>query len=452
MYRLLFISFRKFYAANQWMARRFTPAGRLMLGALIASAVVGIDTNRTLAYQAFTLFLALMLTAFLFVPFFRGRFAVDRRLPRFGTAGDPLTYRVRVENRSDTLQRGLYLFEDMADPRPGYRRFLEVPEPGEGDRNRFDRYVRFYRWQWLISLRQPRFSGAGATPLPDIPPGGAVEVSVGMVPAARGRLRFEGATVARPDPLGLIYSLVRVPAPQTVTILPRRYSIPERTLPSGRRYQSGGVAMTTSVGESEEFVSLRDYRPGDSLRRIHWRSWARTGKPVVKEYLDEFFVRHALVLDTFGRQKHEPVFEVAVSAAASFACGVGPQDSLLDLMFVGAEAYCFTAGRGVTQADRLLEILTGVGPCLDKPFDVLASMALSRAVVLSGCICVLIAWDRERREFVGSLRAMGLPVRVYLATEADARDIDPGPMADRPDRFHRLRPHRVAADLVTAVS
>jgi len=450
MRRLLFIGFRKFYGVNQWMSRRFTPAGRLMLGALAASAVVGIDTNRTLAYQAFTLFLSLLLIAFAFIPFFRGRFTVDRRLPRFGTAGDPLTYRIRVENRSNKPQRGLYLFEDMADPRPGYRQFLETPEPGEAERNRFDRHVRFYRWQWLISLKRPRFSGAGVSPLPDIPPGGAAEIAVEIVPAARGRLRFEGATIARPDPLGLVYSLIRIPAPQAVAILPRRYPIPERTLPSGRRYQSGGVALTTSVGESEEFVSLRDYRPGDSLRRIHWRSWARTGRPVVKEYLDEFFVRHALVLDTFGRRKHDPVFETAVSAAASFACAGGPRDSLLDLMFVGAEAYRFTAGRGLTQTDRLLEILAGVGPCLDKPFDVLASLALSRAAALSGCICVLIAWDRERRDFVGSLRAMGLPVRVYLATDAEARDIDPGPMADRPDRFHRLRPHRVRADLAVS--
>ena len=44
--------------------------------------------------------------------------------------------------------------------------------------------------------------------------------------------------------------------------------------------------------------SLRDYRPGDPLQRVHWKSFARTGRPVVKEYQDEFFERHALVLDT----------------------------------------------------------------------------------------------------------------------------------------------------------
>jgi uncharacterized protein (DUF58 family) len=448
--RILYILFRRFYALHQRTGRRFTPAGRLMTAALAAAAVVGIDTNRTLAFQAFTLFLALLAIAAAFTPFFRGRFGVSRRLPRFGTAGSPLGYRIRVENRTGRTQRGLFLFEEMADPRPDYRLFLETPEPEEARRNRFDRYVRFYRWMWLISLKQPRFTSPGPTPLPDIPPGGAVEAALEMIPAARGRLRFEGAVIARPDPLGLIYAHIRVKAPQAVSVLPRRYPIPERVLPEGRRHQSGGVALTTSVGESEEFVSLRDYRPGDPLRRIHWRSWARTGRPVVKEYLDEFFVRHALVLDTFGRRRHDPVFEAAVSMAASFAAAGGPRDSLLDLLFVGDTAYCFTAGRGLAGTDRLLEVLSGVGPCRDTPFDALASLTLSRAATLSGCICVLIAWDEDRRAFVGRLRAMGLPVVVYLVTESGAAAPDPGPMADRPDRFRRLRPGRMAADLAAS--
>jgi uncharacterized protein (DUF58 family) len=55
------------------------------------------------------------------------------------------------------------------------------------------------------------------------------------------------------------------------------------------KYQQGGVALASNVGQSDEFVALRDYRQGDPLRHIHWRSWARAGKPVVKEFEDEFF-------------------------------------------------------------------------------------------------------------------------------------------------------------------
>ena len=56
---------------------------------------------------------------------------------------------------------------------------------------------------------------------------------------------------------------------------------------------------------------MRDYRPGDPLRRIHWKSWAKTGRPVVKEYQDEFFVRHGLILDTFqNTEKSEKIADI----------------------------------------------------------------------------------------------------------------------------------------------
>ena len=130
-------------------------------------------------------------------------------------------------------------------------------------------------------------------------------------------------------------AFVKVPLPQTVLILPKRYPLPPIALPGAMKYQEGGVALASNIGRSEEFVSLREYRRGDPLRHIHWRSWAKAGKPIVKEFEDEFFVRHALVLDTFTDDPHSEAFEEAVSVAASFACTVLTQESLLDLLFVG---------------------------------------------------------------------------------------------------------------------
>ena len=139
-------------------------------------------------------------------------------------------------------------------------------------------------------------------------------------------------------------------------------------LSGSRRYQTGGVALASSVGDAQEFTSLRDYRPGDSLRRIHWKSWAKSGKPVIKEYQDEFFVRHALILDTFATADQAVRLEAAVSVAASFACSVQTQESLLDLIFVEDKSYSFTFGRGVARLEKLLEILASVAPCQKRPF------------------------------------------------------------------------------------
>jgi uncharacterized protein (DUF58 family) len=237
--------------------------------------------------------------------------------------------------------------------------------------------------------------------LPSLPSNSEGQVRIEILPLRRGYLRLAGLTIIRPDPLNLYKSFVQIPLPQSLLILPKRYALPPTQLPGTRKFKLGGVALTSSVGESEEFVSLRDYRPGDPLRRIHWKSWAKIGQPIVKEYQDEYFVRHALVLDTFQPTAYSAILEEAVSIAASFAYTVRTQDSLLDLMFVGTEAYCFTAGRGLAHTDQMLEILASVNACTDKPFNVLPPMVIERAALLSGCICIFLSWDEEYFLVVG---------------------------------------------------
>ena len=198
--------------------------------------------------------------------------------------------------------------------------------------------------------------------------------------------------------------------------------------------------MASSVGDSEEFVSLREYRPGDPLRKIHWKSWAKAGKPVVKEYQDEFFLRHALILDTFQDAVFNDMLEEAVSIAASLACQIQTQESLLDLMFVGTEAYCFTAGRGLAGTDKILEILAGVIPCQDKSFSYLTPVVVGRATQLSSCICILLAWDEERKKLVEHLRGLNIPTLVIVIANSEDlhSDLDLGPMLDKPQDFQML--------------
>jgi uncharacterized protein (DUF58 family) len=197
-------------------------------------------------------------------------------------------------------------------------------------------------------------------------------------------------------------------------------------------------------------VALRDYRPGDPLRKIHWKSWAKAGRPVVKEYQDEFFVRHALILDTFQDVSDSDILEEAVSIAASLACQIQTQESLLDLMFVGTKAYCFTAGRGLAGTDKILEILTGVVACRDKSFDYLTPVVVNRAAQLSSCICLFLAWDEERKRLIKHLRALDIPTFVLVISddEDSRRDMDPGPMMDQPRHFHLLKASRVQEGLM----
>src|SRR5208282_4221543 len=213
-------------------------------------------------------------------------------------------------------------------------------------------------------------------------------------------LRLAATTVACPDPFGLFRSVGTLPGPQSVLILPRRHPMPAFDLPGTMKYQAGGVVLASTVGESEEFLSLREYRPGDPVRRMHWKSFAKLGKPIVKEYQDEFFVRHALILDTFGGADSGEIFEEAVSVAASLAYTIQNQDSLLDLMFVGPQAFCFTSGRGVGHVEQMLEILASVQVCREKSFESLEHLVLAHAGELSGCVCVLLSWNQPRQRLV----------------------------------------------------
>lgn len=423
LYRIIYWVYRMASGARYRAARRLTRSGWMVVAGLIATVMMGSDTENTVIYQALPILLFMLLGAAAFSWFFRARFSVTRLLPRFGTVGQPLYYRAMVKNLTNKTQSDLSLLEDLADPRPSYHEWKAAQLAD-------NRKIR----PFTVSPRRAyshRLARVKEADVPAMPPKEAVEVRVELEPLRRGILRFAGVILARPDPFGLFRAFVRVPLRQTVLILPKRYALPPIALPGTMKYQEGGVAMASNIGRSEEFVSLREYRRGDPYRHIHWRSWAKTGKPIVKEFEDEFFVRHALVLDTFTDDPRNEAFEEAVSVAASFACTLITQESLLDLLFVGPQAYCFTAGRGLAHADQMLEILASVRVCPDEPFGKLDELVVQHTGSVSGCICVLLAWDEPRRKLVEKLAGLGVPTTVLLVVEPGAKpDMGPEQFAD----------------------
>jgi uncharacterized protein (DUF58 family) len=441
IWRLIYRSYRLSSSIGYWARRRFTVAGWMVLLALALTALMGPDTENNVAYQAFALLLCLIVAAMVSSWFYRARFSAQRLTPRFGTVGSPIPYRIQVKNLSKKTQSGLSLLENLEDPRPSF------PDWRAG-KVAYDKRSRSFRVSGRPRRRSFEVAATRAVPTPMIPPGHETEVRLELTPHRRGVLRFEGLTVARSDPLGLFRGFCKVSLPEAVLILPRRYPLPPIEFPGTMRYQAGGIALASNVGQSDEFVSLRDYRHGDPIRHIHWRSWAKTGKPVVREFEDEFFVRHALVLDTFTDDPNSEIFEEAVSVAASFACSVRTQESLLDLLFVGAESYCFTTGRGLGRSEQMLEILASVKPCVEPRFARLHHTVIEHARLVSGCICIFLTWDEPRQKMVKRLRDLGVPLLIMVVAEPGRREpLDPGPMREQPGQFHVLEAGHIEAGL-----
>jgi uncharacterized protein (DUF58 family) len=230
-----------------------------------------------------------------------------------------------------------------------------------------------------------------------------------MTPLRRGVIRLDDLQVLLPDPFGLFQRCRKVVTPvTTMIVLPVRYPLPPIELPGGAAFKISGESNTNSIGNSGEFVGLRDYRPGDPLRQIHWKSWARTGRPIVKELEDAFYPRSGLIVDTLSSERTDQQFEEVISVASSFAASLDTSESLLDLMFIKNEAHKVTAGRGIERAEKLLEVLAGVAPERRENFSALAQLVLRHRDDLTSCLVIFNGWDEARADFLQALTRGGV--------------------------------------------
>lgn len=391
-----------------FLERRCRPAGIALGLVLVLATCLGIGHDRSSVYQLFSLSLGMLLVGLPWAMSRRAEVEARRELPRFATAGVLLRYKVRVWHHGERRLHRAWLSDTPPDPRPSVEAFTTLREPGEEERNAFDRRFAYFRWQWLLLGNQFFAGGASAASL-DLKKGEEARISIEITPLRRGVILLDDLRVQLPDPFGLFQRCRKVKAPPaTLTVLPQRFELPPIRLPGGAAFKISGEANTTSIGTSGEFVGLRDYRPGDPLRQIHWRSWARTGRPIVKELEDTFYPRYGLIVDTLSCDRTDHQFEEAISVAASFAAAIDTSESLLDLMFINQTAHLVTAGRGLERAEKLLEVLAGVSPERTERFNSLAQLVLRHRDDLTSCLVILNGWDEPRREFLSTLTRGGV--------------------------------------------
>lgn len=96
----------------------------------------------------------------------------------------------------------------------------------------------------------------------------------------RGVIRAADWQLATGDPLGLFRGFRRLPDVEVGLVMPKFASLAQRR--EAREVEAGVAAPR--AGSGNELFGIREYRPGDSRRRIHWRSSARHGELVVREY------------------------------------------------------------------------------------------------------------------------------------------------------------------------
>lgn len=258
-----------------------TTRGRSFLGAGIAAAISSLIFGQNDLLRVAVLILSLPLVSALVVSRTRYRLASSRRMePARIAAGQEARVVLRLENVS-RLPTGLLLVED--------------------------------RIPYVLGAR-PRFV------LDRVEPQGTREVDYLIRSEVRGRFAVGPLTIRLTDPFGMCELVRSFTRTDTFIVTPVVERLPAITL-GGDWSGAGESRMRTMSAAGEDDVITREYRRGDDLRRVHWRSTARYGELMVRREEQPWQSRAVLLLDT-RETAHRGTgaassLETAVSAAAS---------------------------------------------------------------------------------------------------------------------------------------
>ncbi|MDQ1373311.1 MAG: hypothetical protein QOJ09_649 [Actinomycetota bacterium] len=240
------------------------------------------------------------------------------------------------------------------------------------------------------------------------------------------------------DPLGLSQRETVVAEPFELLVHPRVELVSDR--PLTRQFEDPPIRPPVSKPwpSGLEFYGMREYVPGDDLRRIVWRASARTGKIMVREAEQGITDHISIILDT-DRGSHSrdgegysESFETGVRAAASLG---------IRHLREGYEIRCETNGgaltrplRGAKQQLMLLDALARLEPSREPltavvrrllmsnhrdAHNILITPNLSEQVAAQlkllldkglSILVVALLWDEENADTPGRAAALGCQV------------------------------------------
>lgn len=274
---------------------------------------------------------------------------------------------------------------------------------------------------WFIPDKEPR----KRTPLPGLLPGRSRAVAryKGSCYGKRGSYRIGPAYARVACPLGLFPKDVRLEGTAPLVVYPRAVALPP--LPStGRAFPFSASATSRTAGHSAEVLSVREYRPGDALRHIHWPTSARQGKLAVLE-LELAQTRDVTIFVDLDRRTlrglgRRSTLEYSVRIAASAAAAYLAQGDRVGLVAESKEPLLVPPARGEAHLALLLEKLALLRLEGERPLE---RVLLDHAASLSPGSTAFVVFPtsdvepRARATAVAALRSRGCSVVAVLLDE-----------------------------------
>lgn len=376
--------------AGRWVLRlyrAYTREGRWLFGIALVTGAFAVDVTHTQVYLLFSLLLSVMVAAVV-VSFWH-------RLPE-------LSLRVHAPPRVFVGAEVPFVVE-CARTEPGASPgWLRVEGP----------FLPYFG-RWL----------SRATPLTEVSHGVGSSTTLRARFTERGDLTLGRFRVSALVPFGIASGPPLESGLVRLRVVPRPANVVRLGIELATRHQPGGVALASNTGESMDLRGVRPYRKGDRIRDLSARTWARTGKPAVREYQEEYFTRVGVVLDCAAPRKRamgsDEAFEAAVSLTAGVVAHLGRGDALVDLLVTGSEIHALTLGRSLGFLEQALDHLA----VAERETGVDRSRLLERLAPylarLSAVVMIVDGWDEAREAFVRGVEKSGVRVHT-VAVGSDA--------------------------------
>lgn len=174
----------------------------------------------------------------------------------------------------------------------------------------------------------------------------------------RGRKQWTQFSLHTAFPFGFFQCAKQIVANHEILVLPRPLPVLNISIPHHWGTFHQGKSVSVPRASSQEFANLREYKPGDSQKNIHWKATAKTNQLIIKEFEEQLPAGVTLIVDTFAplyapETKHR-YFEKAMTVAASLAWEISKRDNCF--MFAYGE-HLLEYGHGEEHARCVLRIL-----------------------------------------------------------------------------------------------
>lgn len=197
-----------------------------------------------------------------------------------------------------------------------------------------------------------------------VPPKGRATLSYPFTFESRGLKRLPGLIVSTRYPFGLFAKWLHVSSREEVLVYPYVADLKQE---QGRAANLFGSLPSFEKGPGSDFHGLRDYSEGEDLRLVHWKTSARAGRLMIREWEREGLNRVAIVLDNLWLQGAEAAFatrlEKAVTLAASLAFYFVEENYYVRLLTRNEQT---AFGRGPDHLWTILEVLALLSPTKEE--------------------------------------------------------------------------------------